>query len=580
MKTTILTAAVLLALGITAHAEDTFSDVKQEAKATATSDESDKAKAEAAEKAKKDEKEKEAKAKAEAEAKAKAEKEKADKEAAAKKSEASKADDKKSKKITGFQNNDGVTGDLEVGIVGGETVLKFTPDTCKTGNCTKVVLFNNKNLDDMKALRDAFGEAAKEKVEESEVLTASERRRADKKKERESSEVTEKEVREEIASMLSTECGIDEDSVKKGSRDSRASQNLDSALGKTRFAGLEMPEKSSDSNTSDQYRSDAECSASVLKSFMADHETEDLTDLKDKMSDLKEAQRILKSELRTEGSEKGRAKIEKKLEAVKTEIARVQKDLDSAKKTASAYDRATLSVAKRMIINPAVNDLATRKFFTSEDFFLHDLAATTSDDFKGVRKAASNSLLDIYRKQSQSYLAFSEMANKTTDPAQKLQYQQTALFYQQAGMNYNAMMNNSRFRGELGNSASQAGLDPKSVLEDIYGNYSAGAQEITSYLSKVGVTGTAARGATTAALPEVLLVQNSDGTYSQVTVASSTNVGARGERVGAGIAGGARVVQLARPLPNPPNGIIGNQQQGNLVIQQPRNVITTGRGRQ
>ena len=579
MKTTILTAAVLLALGISAHAEDSFSDVKQEAKTSTSSEESDKANAEAAAKAKKDDKEKDAKAKAEAEAKAKADKEKADKEAAAKKSEASKEEGKKNKKITGFQNNDGVTGDLEVGIVGGETVLKFTPDTCKTGNCTKVVLFNNKNLDDMKALRDAFGEAAKEKAEESsEVLTASERRRADKKKEREDSAVTEKEVREEIASMLSTECGIDEDSVKRGSHDTRAGQNLDSALGKTRFAGLEMPEKSSDSNSSDQYRSDAECSASVLKTFMADHESEDMTDLKDKLSDLKEAQRILKADLRSEGNEKARARIEKKLEAIKTEIAHVQKDLDSAKKTASAYDRATLGVAKRMIINPAVSDLATRKFFTSEDFFLHDLAATTSDDFKGVRKAASNSLLDIYRKQSQSYLAFSEMASKTTDPAQKLQYQQTAMFYQQAGMNYNAMMSNSRFRGELANSASQAGLDPKSVLEDIYGNYSAGAQEITTYLSKVGVNGAVARGGTSA-IPEVLLVQNADGTYSQVTVTGSTNVGARGERVGAGMNQG-RVIQLARPVPTPPNGLINNNQQ-KINIQQPQPVINTGRvGRQ
>ncbi len=553
MKTTILATAVLIALGSNAHAlEVEFSDTKVEATEVVSATDTDKAR--------KDEEKVKAAAKAKAEAdsdvKAKAKKdaeEKAKADADAKKSAAaksdSKADDEKPrKKITGFQDNNGVTGDLEVGIVGNETVLKFTPDSCSSGSCTKVVLFHNKNLSDMTALRDALGNPPKPvdtEDKEDSILSSAEKKRLERKREKETTDVTDKDVRDELALMLSTECGIDEEVVSSGRslRNSRSSQNLEAALGKTRFSGLEVPEKSSDSNSSDQFKSDAECSAGVLKEFMAEHEAEDLTDLKEKLNDLKTAQKEWKLDLRREDSESGRKRIQKKLDAVSAEIAKVTKELDSAKKTASAYDKATLNVAKRLIIAPAVSDLATRKFFTSEDFFLHDLAATTSDTFKGVRKAASNSLLDIYRLQSQSYLAFNEMANKTNDPAQKLHMQQTALHYQQAGMNYNSMMNNIKFKGELGHSAAQAGLQPKSILEEIYGNYNSGSQEITNYLSSTSATSGATRPGANQALPQVLMVQNNDGTYSQVTV-DSTTVGPNGTSVVSGTNGRGQRVQL------------------------------------
>ncbi len=549
MKTTILATAVLIALGFSAHAEEDveFSDTKVEAtevkSATDTS------------KATKDEEK--AKAKTEAEAKAKADaKAKAKADADAKKTAAAKSDSKSDeepprKKIKGFQDNNGVTGDLEVGIVGTETVLKFKPDSCSSGSCTIAVVFDkktNEDMNDMKTLRDALGNPPKPvdtENKEDDILKTAEKKRLDRKRDNEASDVTEKSVREEIASMLSSECGIDEDVVNSGRtrRESRSNQNLEAALGKTRFSGLEVPEKSSDSNSSDQFKSDAECSAGVLKEFMAEHEAEDLSDLKEKLKDLKTAEMEWKKDLRREDSESGRKRIQKKLDAVSAEIALVTKQVTKAKNTASAYDKATLNVAKRLIIAPAVSDLATRKFFTSEDFFLHDLAATTSDTFKGVRKAASNSLLDIYRLQSQSYLAFNEMAAKTNDPAQKLHMQQTALHYQQAGMNYNSMMNNIKFKGEIGHSAAQAGLQPKSILEEIYGNYNNGSEEITNYLSSASATGGATRPGTNQNLPQVLMVQNNDGTYSQVTVDSTTQ-GPNGTSVVSGVNGRGQRVQL------------------------------------
>ncbi len=178
MKTTILATAVLIALGFSAHAEEVeFSDTKVEAteakSATDTSKakkDDEKVKAEAKAKAEADVKAKE-EAKKEADAKAKAkkdaeEKAKADADAkkTAAKSDSKSEDETPRKKIKGFQDNNGVTGDLEVGIVGTDTVLKFTPDSCSSGSCTKLVVFDkktNEDMNNMKSLRDALGNPPK-----------------------------------------------------------------------------------------------------------------------------------------------------------------------------------------------------------------------------------------------------------------------------------------------------------------------------------------------------------------------------------------------------------------------------------
>ncbi len=578
MKTTILATAVLMALSITAHAE--FTDVKAEVAAT-TSDEKNK---------------KDQKTKADVLAKAKMEAEAQDKIEPQVKNNA----ELKQKKITGFQDQDGTIGNLEVGIVGEDAVLKFTPDSCKAGDCTKVVVFDKKtaeDMTDMKAIRDALAKAAKPSVDlddQDEILTTAEKRRLERKKEAEVTTITENDVREEISLMLSNECGLDEDAVTstRNSRDLRNHQNLDSALESTRFAGLDIPEKSRDSIPDDKYKSDAECSANVLTEFMEQYETEDLSDLKDNLAELKLAQKQWKLDLRRETSEALRARIEKKINASKVEIEKIQKELTETKKIAAAYDKATSSVARRLIINPAVSDLATRKFFTAEDFYLHDLAATTPDSFKGVRQAASNSLLDIYRRQAQTYLAFNEMANKTNDPVQKIHFSESALYYQQAGMNYHGMMSNNKFRRELSQNAEMSGLDSTTILNEIYGHYTPRAQEITSYLTSTNTTGIngSVKATTNQTLPPSLMVQNSDGTYSPATitngqVVTTGGVNGRGERIGAnGLQGNRTVIQLARPVPQAPNlnfnaqpGML--QQPQPLIIQQPQPLISQPRGR-
>ena len=549
MKTTILTAAVLIALGFAAHAESVTSQAPKPAEASKSDKDKDK----------KDEK---------AAPKEEPKKEEAKKEDDSKKADSSSAESER-KKISGFQTNDGETGDLEVGIVGGETVLKFTPDSCKTGKCTKFAVFsgNTQNLNDMKALRDALGGSPEDKKEDV-VLTAAEKRREERKKERMRDTTTEKDVREEIADMLSTECGIDSEvTASKSSRNA----NFSTALSRTRFNGLELPDRAGDSNSSDQFKTDAECSANVLKDFMADHEQEDISDLQEKMKDLKTLERELRTQLRHENTEAGKKRLEKRIAGVQEEAKKAKEDYDSAKKTASAYDRATLNAAKRFVINPSVNDLASRGTFTADDFFLHDLAATTPNAFKSVRKAASQGLLDVYKLQAQSYLAFNDMASKTQNPQEKLQYQQAALFYQQASNNYNNMMNNRTFQSELAHSAAQAGLEPKSILEEIYGTYRSGSQEITSYLTNVAANGNKV---TNQPLPQILMVQNADGTLTQVSVPAGTTIttsngqqisiggaNARGTRqaVGAGQMNmNANSITSRIPQPNL-NGMAGNQ---------------------
>lgn len=561
MKTTILTASVLLALSMSAFAEpdaSEFVEKKDTAQVAAAS-------------AKKAEDEAKAKAKGEAEAaKAKAEAQ------AAKDVDDSKKVEVKRKKFIGFQDNDGVTGDLEVLDFGDDAYIKFTDASCTAGTCVRGVPFDKKTMGDinnLKNLRDALGKKSEETkvAKKEEKLTPSDQLRKDRKDE----EASVKDVTDEIASMLSLECGIDEEVVtsRRGSRDYRGAtlnQNLDAALGQTRFAGLQIPTKGADSNASDQFKSDAECSASVLREFMDQYEAEDISELKDKLSDLKEAELRWKRELRAATSPREIALLEKKLAAAKEEIKKLNTDMAKAKKVASAYDRATTAIAKKLVINPSINELATRQAFTSEDFFLHDLAATTSDSFKGVRKAASQSLLDIYRLQSQSYLAFNELANKTNDPQQKLQYQQAALHYQRAGMNYNAMMNNSRFRGELFHSATQAGLNGQVIVDDIYGNYTAGAQQISSYLTQVGANGGTGN---QTALPQLLMV-NSDGTYSVIGDQNnqSTVIGSgRGGRVlPASLLNGTgqfqqngSQIQIQRPIQQN----INNNNGGSLIFQ-------------
>lgn len=179
----------------------------------------------------------------------------------------------------------------------------------------------------MKKLAEALGNISDKdekdlKDDKDKTLTASEERRRNRKKEQEKEAVTESDIREEIASMLSVECGIDEDVVKKSrsnrdSRDIRINQNFEAALGRTRFSGLEIPERASDSNSSDSYKSDAECSANVLKEFMDSHEEVEVGDLKDKLADLKDAELRWKRELRSATSERDIKSLEKKLAAVK-----------------------------------------------------------------------------------------------------------------------------------------------------------------------------------------------------------------------------------------------------------------------
>lgn len=503
--------------------------------------------------------------------------------------------------IRGFVTNDGEQGTLEVGTVGDETVLKFTPDACRNqgGDCHKLVVFDKKtevDMNDMKSLRDALEKAGGKKAERPQdtSLSPSERRRQTRTEERERNQITDREVREEIDLLLATECNIEEGTAgRRTMRDSRT-PDISGRLSQTPFAGLQMPQRSADSNADDNFRTDAECATSVLRDFMDQYSSDDLEDLREKAQDLKRKEVELRAQLRR-ADEREKARIQKRLDDTRNEMAKANQELDSARKKASSYDRTVTNVARSIIIKPAVQDLATRQFFTGEDFFLHDLAATTPDAFKGVRRAASQSLLDIYRLQAQSYLAFNDLANKSQNPAEKLQFQQAAHHYFSAATNYNNMMNSVAFKGELGRSASQAGLNPVSILNEIYqGSYSQGAQQIQSYLTTAG-TNRPGQGGVNQQIPQILMVQNQDGTYTTVEIGGTNNQGiGQGTGVIGGQGRGGRVapvtvlnntsstqvntgIQMVRPVQVLPNGqfnqgnnrLMGPQMNGQQMFNQP-----------
>ncbi len=454
----------------------------------------------------------------------------------------------------------------------GDNVIVKT--TCGTGNCNKTVFLNKNNQEDVAKIKEIMAalDENNKKVATStsdddlkkQIQADVSKRRNSRKNLRDSEQSSEKDIREELASLISSECGIDEDKILSN----RSNQlNMNSMLTQTRFAGLSIPQRSQDSNSSDNYKSDAECSANALKEYMDDHEATDISDLKgqledlnSKLKDLRDMKDDYRHDLRMASSTAEKNRIQRKIEIVNNEMeqltkgdmADLKKQINDAKRAESAYDKATTKVAKQLVINPAISDLATRQYFTQDDFYLHDLATTTPEGFDGVRKAAAQGILSVYQKQAQTYLAYSELANKTNDPQQKLQLQQAALYYQKAAMNYNSLMNNQQFKMELASDAQQAGLNPNSVLADIYGTYTPAANQIASYLSTTSLNTSTANNQT---LPSTLqVVQNSDGTYTTVITGQQNQpqVGTttRGTRVGVG-APPPQSNQISGSIPRP-----------------------------
>lgn len=168
-------------------------------------------------------------------------------------------------------------------------------------------------------------------------------------------------------------------------RDSRSDIQIRSA----QWAGLELPQ--SDTR--------AECAA---------------TELEDKLATLADDLATEADELGLDGEKLDKlprviSELNRKITAEKDPKKKAQLELALAKVKALdekvvATQRVTRDFTKRNILKRAESDLANRAGYGFT--YLHEMSATTPELFKGVRKDASRSILEVYRKQAYAFLEF------------------------------------------------------------------------------------------------------------------------------------------------------------------------------
>jgi hypothetical protein len=424
MKTTNLITAVLFALSISAHAELRDSGDDKVAPPAAA------APAPMASKDKPDEKKQDAKSDA-------------------------KTADKHITKIV-KDSSGKMIGTAEIGIVGepdsdgDDAMVKFNP-VCDTGRCEMVVFATrSKNLNDLDAIVATVlkkNEKPAAKKDEDHPTRADERKTA--KEERESKKELQQSIRDELESNLASECNIDESTFDKKHPRSEESGVTLTQYGINQAAGLNLPQRSQDSQPGDAYRTDAECSVAVLEEFMTDHSSDNdenqdrLDDLKAKLDDLKKVDLPdLQDKLRDQDTEAGKKAVRAEIKAKEAEIRSVTKEISALNKKITNFADATAAVAKDLVINPAVSDMALHGTFGPQDKYLYSMAVTAPKEFKAVQLAAAQGLANVYKIQTQQAQQFKQLANQAQNTTQKTAFLQKATFFQNAANNYNSMMMN------------------------------------------------------------------------------------------------------------------------------------------
>ncbi len=415
---------------------------------------------------------------------------------------------------------------------------------CEAGTaCVKETLVT-KNLDDVKSIGAEIQKflAAKKETEKEKPKVEFDKKAyeetllADLKdsvlEECELDEVTGKSGR---ASRRSRDRDRDYDRDDEDYRDSRSDIQIRSA----QWAGLDLPQ--SDTR--------AECAA---------------TELEDKLADMADSLAAEADELGLDGEKLDKlprviSELNRKISAEKDPKKKAQ--LESALAKVKALDEKVVSTqkvtrdfTKRNILKRAESDLANRAGYGFT--YLHEMSATTPELFKGVRKDASRSILEVYRKQAQAHIALRDEATRTTDGQEKLRLQQESIRYGTLATNYNNFMTyrqpqTGKSAGQmlLENYSADADLNSKAVVQDVYDVYSPAAAQISNYLTASASGGTQ----NTTAIPGVLSVNGSDvvipnqpGTVTQPGVVTGTG---RGRRIGVtatqpGVRGGQAVNQM------------------------------------
>lgn len=463
----------------------------------------------------------------------------------------------------------------------GKNEAVVTPEGCADGvSCQQVVLLDNIPVDDFQKIEIAIRKDAEDKrlkaerdaadKKKAEEEAAAKKKEEDKKDDRRKSrrdrsdDKTEREyrtdLREELESAMDSECDIS-----RSSRGSRARYSSDRdidtlSLTGTRWSGLEIPQSNSKAN----------CAARVLSDFMADHEEElnesvDKEDAKEQLKELKDDIKDLKADLRKAKTEDEKSRIQAKIDAKEKDHDKLKKEIESAQRKLRIANDETARIFKADLIKPMIQDAAANG--DAHSSALYRLIQDSPEAFSGVRKAASDAMLGVYKLQAQTQLALRDAANKTKDPALKAQYTQEALDYSRRGMAFNASMMDPRMRLETRENAYKNYLDAysdnparptleevreaqsyaNSVLKDLYGNYDRGASQITNYLTSVAAGNRP--GASTLNLPSILNDSNLAGLNATGTTGTITRGGSA--RVQVPTAGSTLPVRGARTGPAP-----------------------------
>lgn len=432
----------------------------------------------------------------------------------------------------------------EVAIIDGRVVRNengvLQAYICEAGTaCVRETLVT-KNLDDVKSIGAEIQKflAAKKETEKPKV-------EFDKK-------AYEETLLVELKDSVLEECELDEVTGRSG-RTSRRSRDRDEdrdddirdsrsdiQISSTQWAGLDLPQ--SDTR--------AECAA---------------TELEDKLADLADSLAAEADELGLDGEKLDKlprviSELNRKITAEKDPKKKAQLELALAKVKALdekvvSTQKVTRDFTKRNILKRAESDLANRAGYGFT--YLHEMSATTPELFKGVRKDASRSVLEVYRKQAQAHIALRDEATRTTDGQEKLRLQQESIRYGSLATNYNNFMTfrhqqTGKSAGQmlLENYSADADLNSKAVVQDVYDVYSPAAAQITNYLAASAAGGTQ----NTTAIPGVLSVNGSDvvipnqpgQTVTQPGVATGNG---RARRIGMtatqpGVRGGQSVNQM------------------------------------
>jgi hypothetical protein len=337
----------------------------------------------------------------------------------------------------------------------------------------------------------------------------------------------------------------DDDDIK----DSRPGIQITSA----QWAGLDLPK-------TDQR---AECAVAKLEdklknlSDKLENEAEELGLDGGKLNKLPRVISELTRKISAQKDSKKKAQLELALEKVKALDEKI-----------ATTQRVARDFTKRNILKRAESDLADRAGYGFT--YLHEMSATTPELFKGVRKDASRSILEVYRKQAQAHIALRDEANRATDVTKESYLKQQSIRFGTLATNYNSFM--TYRHAQTGKSAGQmflekysadADLNSKAVVKDVYDVYSPAAAQISNYLAASASGGTQ----NTTAIPGVLSVNGSDFVIPNQPGQTVNQPGAakgpgRARRIQNGVNAAQPSVRGAQPVNQMPGGGFVPSQNG------------------